>query len=627
MISIAVLTIQTLLYVIVPGIGFLGRRLSAEYVLASLIVGCSVQGILGTFWNAGQWGMNWLELIFFVSICLVLAFSLRAHPAVLQQQGISKQSFTLPFILLLAWIVRTIHPLQTWALGQSDAYSHLDFVLDVLSFGAISNPVYPPAYAWVMALPSFFFSDGPYWVARFGGAFFGMGLVLGIFALTRRLATAAAALPAAALVAGVPVFFLLQKTSVGSFANGLGLFFIPAVLWAYWIWREQGYAWRGLSMPVLAMAGLAFSVPMMFIHCMVLLAFFHVLLGMTTVDRTVWLQGTYRLAGIAFMVSLITLAFVMRVPSDILHVTAGMIVGQDTSLSMLQSSRAASLTLLIEDYLSVKRWGYGHWGVNLAAIGTSLCFLFTLVHGLKQRSPAWLLSGIWGCLTSVNVHLGIMQFTSYQREGWSLLLAAALWCGLIFSVCWQWLDGRIWRKALTALLVGASVAGLIFPPGHRPISSPAESEMVRLLLALQGSEPARRSWDSMASLWRITDVQGFVVLARPMAGFSNGQGDLVKTLSLAAFDSMGQAAETGKPIVFLRDKEGASLGLSTAMRLLQPHLIAQVEAYHAAMESANKALEHQLRDKSGFILVTWDVSPQLEVWLLQRQESEGSHFH
>jgi hypothetical protein len=42
-------------------------------------------------------------------------------------------------LLLLAWAVRVLHPLQTWALGQSDAYSHLGFLRAVLEKRAGGN--------------------------------------------------------------------------------------------------------------------------------------------------------------------------------------------------------------------------------------------------------------------------------------------------------------------------------------------------------------------------------------------------------------------------------------------------------------------------------------------------------
>ena len=211
--------IQMLLYLLLPAwtlVRFRWRD-AGEVLFAALVAGLASAALWGRVCNGSGIGMAPATAIWigaWIGAGAWVRWKKRAAEP-LRWDGV------LAAILLLAWAVRMLHPLQTWALGQSDAYSHLGFLRDVLENGQVGNGDYPPAYSWVLAFPAWLLHGHPYWMARFGGAFFGAGLALGAYALLAQIRGRAAGLAAAALVAGCPVFVLLQKTGVGCFANQL----------------------------------------------------------------------------------------------------------------------------------------------------------------------------------------------------------------------------------------------------------------------------------------------------------------------------------------------------------------------------------------------------------------------
>ena len=144
--------------------------------------------------------------------------------------------------IILAVAVRSIDPIQHMALGQSDAYSHLQFLRNVMDTGFVHNVMYPPGYHWILSLPTAAFHLDPYLVARYGGAFFGAGLVLAVYVFVKSVASQPAPIFSAFFVSCFPGLYLLQKTGVGAFANQLGLFFIPVVFYFYIMTEEQKFS-------------------------------------------------------------------------------------------------------------------------------------------------------------------------------------------------------------------------------------------------------------------------------------------------------------------------------------------------------------------------------------------------
>ena len=568
--------IQMLLYLLLPAwtlVRFRWRD-AGEVLFAALVAGLASAALWGRVCNGSGIGMAPATAIWigaWIGAGAWVRWKKRAAEP-LRWDGV------LAAILLLAWAVRMLHPLQTWALGQSDAYSHLGFLRDVLENGQVGNGDYPPAYSWVLAFPAWLLHGHPYWMARFGGAFFGAGLALGAYALLAQVRGRAAGLAAAALVAGCPAFVLLQKTGVGCFANQLGLLLIPAALWAYVSGRRGWLAF--------ALAALAVAVPMMLLHAVLLLA----VLVLTDRDagstRFVWL-------GILALAVVLALGIAFRLPPARGMVIAAMLTGQYGLMESAGAGWSEILRTLAADFFAVKRVGYVSGLLDVLAATTTAAFALALAVGWLKRAAAWRLVGAWGLLTSVNVHLGLFQFTNYQREGWSLLLAAAALGALVFDVLWRTWASRNGRSFLGVGLAAVSLAGLALPPEHVPAMGTAESDVVRFLLSL----------DPEAA-----------VLARNMSGFESGQGDVVRTLHPNVLPDVAALAAVRGPAFFLRDRPAPEPRISPITKILQPGLAAESERTLEKAEADNLRLEEQL---AGFEVRKMEYSRHLEVWQIR----------
>lgn len=568
--------IQVLLYVLVPAwtLARFRWRAAGEVLFAALVAGLASAALWGRACDGSGIGIAPATAIWLAAWIGAGAWVRRKKRAAvpLRWDGI------LAAVLLLAWAVRMIHPLQTWALGQSDAYSHLGFLRDVLEKGQVGNGDYPPAYSWVLAFPAWLLPGHPYWMARFGGAFFGAGLALGAYALLAQVRGRAAGLAAAALVAGCPALVLLQKTGVGCFANQLGLLLIPAALWAYVSGRRGWLA--------LALAALAVAVPMMLLHAVLLLGL------LVLADRD---AGRARFAwlGILALAFALALGIALCLPPARGQVIAAMLTGQYGWMDRAGAGWGDILRTLAADFFAVKRVGYASGALDGLAAATTAAFALALAGGWTRRAAAWRLVGAWGLLTSLNVHLGLFQFTNYQREGWSLLLAAAALGALIFDVLWRTWTSRNGRMVLGAGLAAVSLAGLALPPAHVSAAGPAESDVVRYLLALDPDA---------------------AVLARNMSGFESGQGDVVRTLHPKVLPDVAALAAATGPAFFLRDRPAPEPRISPITKILQPGLAAESERAQRRAEADNRRLEEQL---AGFEVRKMEYSRYLEVWLIR----------
>ncbi len=574
--AVQVTGMQLLLYLLLPAWTLVRLRWTdaGEYLFASWVAGVSAAALLGQACNGSGIGPAVAVLVWLGGwIIAGLLLRRRLHET-------APLSWVSPIfaILLLAWLVRLIHPLQTWALGQSDAYSHLGFLVDVLERGRVNHAVYPPAYAWVLALPAWLLPGPPYWVARFGGAFFGMGMVLGAYALLAQLRGRPAGLAAAALVAGCPAFYLLQKTGVGCFANQLGLLLIPAALWAYAGHRRGWLA--------LVLAGLAVAVPMMLLHVLLLLGLLILL------DRDSG-RGRFNLLALLAVVFVAVLVMAIQLPLDRGIGVAQMLTGETRIVESAGADWLDVLRVLAGNFFACKRIGYASGALNFLALATSAVFAAALVLGWRRRAAAWRLVGTWGLLASLNVHLGVFQFTNYQREGWSLMLATAALGGLLFGSLWNRWAGAPGRRVLGAGLALAALAGLAVPPGHVFLGGAAESDVVRYLLFL----------DPQAT-----------VLARHMSGFESGQGDVVRTLHPNTISDISELAVRDGPVWFLRDRPMTVTPASRAMQILQPALSAYSAKRLRRGEQYNQKIEAQL---APYPVRVMNISSNLDVWVIR----------
>jgi hypothetical protein len=399
----------------------------------------------------------------------------------------ARESGAFGFILLAGVVVRSIHPLQHGALGQSDAYTHLTMIRQVLAWGFVGNESYPPGFAWIMSLPVTVFGVDPYYLARFGGAFFGSALVLAVYALVRTgSGSGVAALCGAALVAWFPGLMLLIKTGVGAFANQVGFVVLPLVFLGYllvrvWETRRQGALWMAAGF-----LGVALAVPMLLLHiCGVLLLL--LLLDGPMTRGALWRRGLMILLLLGVAAGLLTIHLGHLTPWQ-RAAAAISLTSADPMLNVLpvqpgDMTSWSTLCTLVRDFFTVKRWGLHAPWLDAALIGLLSLFLGVLVWGRRRRKPLALLLGCWGGLAVVQVATGWLQFTAYQREGWSLLIAIGVLGGVIADQRWLWRTGL--RPLLAGALILSGVWTFIHPPAHALLNSSAEEELIRAIRLLR----------------------------------------------------------------------------------------------------------------------------------------------
>ena len=227
-------------------------HLPCETAWFLVVSSLALQALLGTFWTLTGLPMG-IEPLVWLCCCAGLGIQVARSP--IQVSPISSPAWLL-CIVGITLLSRLVPAAMQSGLGQSDAYSHLQFGMELLSTGSLSNPVYPSAHAWIHTLPLQVFSGDPYLLYRYGGAIMALGLVLGIYFITRAAGDESAAICAGLLAAGCPLMLPLLRTGVGVFANQAGLLFAGLVLWAFP---------RNLWAALLAGLALACTVPMMLI--------------------------------------------------------------------------------------------------------------------------------------------------------------------------------------------------------------------------------------------------------------------------------------------------------------------------------------------------------------------------
>jgi hypothetical protein len=254
-----------------------------------------------------------------------------------------------------------------------------------------------------------------------------------------------------------------------------------------------GYLWarvpetrgRGTLWLAVGFVCLALTVPMLLLHvCGVMILLF--LFDGPWTRAALWRRGTRILLPLAAALGLLAI--------HLAHVTIGQ---RDVTVIILAfadqtlgSARVqpedltplASLALLARDFFSIKRWGLQEPWFDAALLGLGVLFTGALVGGIRRRQPLHLLLGCWGGLASVQVATGWLQFTAYQREGWSLLIATGVLGGVIAGELGAWRAGL--KPWLLAGLVLSSIWTFVHPPAHPLLNSSAEEELIRSIRLL-----------------------------------------------------------------------------------------------------------------------------------------------
>ena len=502
---------QVILYVLVPLPALWRMHRPARGVIDLMIMasvaGVCSQAVLGLLWDhlvaAHPEGEAAVFLLFWSMAWFLLRFRRepRAAPATDALPVPRGLSWVIAGVVVAGFVLRSLHPLQCAALGQSDAYSHLDFIRDILRDGCIRMRLYPPGYHWVLALPALALFVDPYLLARYGGAFFGVMLILGCLALGHTSGRASVAVCCAYLVSCFPGSYLLLKTGVGAFPNQIGLALMPFIFAQY-----LGLVGRGPRWPVwllaLTLFGIVSAVPLMLAD-VVLVIGAERLLALAGGERA-WPRLRWRAVceALALFAAFIAFHF-FRSGVGALANTGRVMAGSAREASWPPSPGQA-LVNTFTDFLVVKRVGFGTLLLDAAWIGIGLAFVGVLGLGLRRRDPAMRLLGVWGLLTALQTGTGCLQFTWYQRAGWQLLEALAWLGGLVLAWTWDAAAGiRLVRRLLIFALAVTAAAAFIWHPTHRFCMSTAENEIACLARSL-----ARLGWEPGAGAERTVRTAG-----------------------------------------------------------------------------------------------------------------------
>lgn len=601
-----------------------------EVFFAAWVLGLVSQSVFGLIWNHLVSRDTGIEVIFYYLFWLTITVILLALPR--RSSSLNRESDQkinekiLLGILCIAVVVRSIHPLWHFALGQSDAYSHLHFLRDVINSGYLQNPIYPPGYHWVLALPTLTFHLDPFDVVRYIGAFFGAGLVLAVFVIVKRAFNDTSAFLSAFLTACFPGFYLLQKTGVGAFANQLGLFFVPAILYFYLRMIENEFRWSSYSfLFIVSLMGFIVSVPMMMIHVSLIIILERII---ALVKRpSGWASRSMIVAacGIpAFLLFLFHLlhplkltqteALMSHVKEQIRLTESAIVIIPQTFISDYLNHPVMKMII---DFVSIKRWGFGNALLDMIGCLFVIVFIVILYHGVKKRKPLLTLMGIWGMLTSLQSLTGFLQFSAYQREGWSLLIVIACLSGIIGAHIYQWGIDRwkIMRPLLYLFIVISTAWSIFLPPGHLLLNSWAEDDVIRIVRNLSshaihqnvlGKRYNRQDTDIMAIRNALSASLPVTIVARNFSVWWTGQGEMITVVMHHPSTVRNEVIteQTSMELVFKPDRQ--------YIVFLDAHKALQVKHFGMMAYLSRNSIENFVNVQKDFVRINLKIRDALK---------------
>ncbi len=609
---------------------FASEKKWPEILLLALTIGCSLQAVVGLLWSHLIGTAPQGEVIGYFVLCLGLTclIRLKKQPGRIKNPPIFRLSapeVILLVILLLAFWVRSIHPLQTWALGQSDAYTHLHYLHLIADQGRLENVVYPSGYHWLLALPVLVFHIDPYVMARFGGAFFGTAMVLAVYVFLQDLFDRRAAVFGSFCAACFPGMLLLMKTGVGAFANQFGLLLVPTMLWAY-VGITGKRERVSMLLFIAAGLGMAAAVPMMLIHVFLLIGLERTIFLLK--EKRAWLTRT-ALVVFCCLPAILLIAFhFCQAGAGQRYQTARMLTSYgeknkgiaEKIIVRVNKSQATSgnrlsrlivqspYFRLLMDFCSVKRLGFSQVYFDSLAVVLFVFFAAAMLYGSIRGHTGYFVLGLWGVLTSVQAGTGFLQFTAYQREGWSLLVATSCLSGVLAGLLYEYTcKATFMRVALGMTMVLSAAWTLQHPPGHPAIQSSAESLVIRTVRFLAQHLQDRTSCQSSAtpacrlvnSLHRTLPL---TVVSRKFVGWRN-QGELIPNVlpresNMASLLVGGRATKKGivfspkRQYVVLIDREKKILAreMTSAFAMVAPGMVKSVLQQQKNLYKANSLL-------------------------------------
>ena len=491
-----------LLYILFPLLLFRiarkGRMAETNFYPSSIItLALSFQAFLGAIWSVARPPLpQYMEVIFFGVLLFLFykncppltpLFQKNAGHIIRnqiwngQENGLGRVRRTYACLcLLFFWgiIIRIIHPLTSQALGQSDAYSHLNFIDQIVAQGAITTIFYPPGFHWVAALPAILFPIDTYDIVRYGGMFFGGILMLVVWDFFRHCRNKAGALIAVFLIACFPGTYLLAKTSIGLFANQLGLVLLPA-FFLHYLFSKNQTGFRSAVPTVLILLGLFVSVPLMTLNAVMLFA---VSFAILTLQKKSLPRKFHSPSTVALLIPiLIAAGYFLILHQNFFLPSIGLATGQASPETYF-----VALQLLLNDFFSAKRLGTGNITYNIVLVGLGIFCLLCLWSSWVKRDNFFLLVSLWALLTYVETTTGLLQFSAYQRAGWEFLLCLCLLGGFVFHYYFQ--KVALWKSTKTAIagtVTCSIILSLYFFPRHIPVLSRNEDALISIMRMIQ----------------------------------------------------------------------------------------------------------------------------------------------
>lgn len=640
-------------------------------VLGAILLGCSLQAISGVLWTRLVGGTPLGEVICYgVLWCVLTLISfLVKQPATsigtrLQSQRVQNSTWWLLLILVAAFVLRSIHPLDVSYLGQSDAYTHLNYLHNIVNQGKLVNPSYPPGFHWILALPVFVFSMDPYWIARFGGAFFGTGLVLSIYLFLNRLFGRRAALLGSYCAACFPLMTLLMKTGVGVFANQFGLFLLPAIFLLYGEFVSSEHRLMTKAFFVLLLSALVATVPMMLLQVLLVIGAERLVALFTRIKRKRWLRETMILCLCVLPAAVLLLMQVGHLGPGQRKETVNILMqGGDKASGSSQVQKAGVKSVekqknspvpndleklppyqpyihLIKDYLSIKRLGFGTLPLDTVAIAIALLCTALLLYGLIAGKVGSLILGTWGTIAIIQSATGLMQFTAYQRSGWSLLIVVCCLSGVVSAGLYDAMGRRLWVKYLAIIIMVCCFGySWLHPPVHPAFASRAEDDIVKISRFFgQNKEIRLQRCSTEKSLpcklnQALVEAMPLSIVSRSFIGWGN-QGQLVANVLPAGSAVTSETARSksgeelfkpGKQYIVLVDQNrGASpqQGVTT-FSLVAPGQVAATMQNFKRLRKGNKVLLNRLDllDRKQWNVSRWQHSQALDLYYVKPKKA------
>lgn len=456
------------------------------HITSRLIVGLStftmcIQALAGFCWTIVKPTLPpRIEPLLYFILCLI---AVRYVVSIFATSSEKKSRSTALYILMTAILVaaallRLIDPLRQAALGQSDAYSHLFIINQILLNGNLGGTIYPPGYHWIVALPLMIFPLDPYLMARYGGAFFGLLLVLALYNLVVTDKLKHPAILTLLLAACFPGMYFLVKTSIGIFPNQFGLLLLPVIFFHFFL-VTNNISLSYVSLSILLL-GLLVSVPMMFLNIVIVGFFYSLSAYFLHAYRISFLN--LRILSIFTIIFIISVIYFTLVNRDIVFSSINIISNHQNPLSI-----SHALVILLSDYFSLKRIGFDVPVYNYILIFIGLVIFVSIYVACSLKHHLFVIISVWSLLSYIETALGIFQFSSYQRAGWELLMGFSVLSGYLY-----WTLFRIWRTPILTLpvlllLFVFSLASFVFYPRHTPIMSNSENSLIELLRYLRNN--------------------------------------------------------------------------------------------------------------------------------------------